>query len=103
MLEKIKSNNHHQPHLLFQGDLQNNDGDFYLFVNGRTMNVGKAFLDAFLIMYKSHWVFNLTYDSSLTKFYNFIEKVIFKRDVRLQSPTSATLFADLERFEATNI
>ena len=54
------------------------DGQYYAVVDNKVITLGNNLIPAFDILYKRHHVFNIKYDVSLSKFYNFFDVFIYK-------------------------
>ncbi|XP_062386123.1 uncharacterized protein LOC134073154 [Sardina pilchardus] len=71
-----------QPYILAVGRVQNRIDTFYIAVDKQLIPCqAKCSLSAFDELFKSHYVFNLSYDESLVHLYTFVQTTIFNIDV----------------------
>jgi len=81
---------------MVRGDRQ----PLFLAADGLLVNLGKvSFMEAFDVLFKSHFVFNVHYALALKYFYNFFEKYIFKVKNSKALPSVSTLHVDLTNTE----
>ncbi|KAJ8333741.1 hypothetical protein SKAU_G00410600 [Synaphobranchus kaupii] len=71
-----------QPYILAVGRTKNRIDTFYIVVDKRLIPCqASSSLGAFDELFKSHYVFNLSYDESLVQLYTFIQTTIYNIDV----------------------
>lgn len=66
------------PKLLGCGEVRDEQLQYFLILDKEYIDVGKCFLKAFDILYKSYYVFNVEYPKTLDIFYNFMDHIIYK-------------------------
>lgn len=71
-----------QPYILAVGRTQNRIDTFYIAVDKQLIPCqATSSLSAFDELFKSHYVFNLSYEESLVHLYSFVQTTIFNIDV----------------------
>lgn len=58
--------------------MQDEQLQFFLVLDKEYVDLGKCFLKAFDILYKSYKVFNVDYPKNLALFYSFVDTMIYK-------------------------
>lgn len=87
-----------QPYILAVGRTQKTIDAFYIAVDKQLILCqATSSLGAFDELFKSHYVFNLSYDESLVHFYTFLQTTVYNIDVTTtdESPRVRELRAKL--------
>ncbi|XP_035809342.2 uncharacterized protein LOC118471082 [Amphiprion ocellaris] len=80
--EHLRGREGKQPYILAAGRTQNRIDTFYIVVDKQLIPCQAAnSLGAFDELFKSHYVFNLSYDESLVQLYTFVQTTIYNIDV----------------------
>ncbi|XP_026041762.1 uncharacterized protein LOC113032833 [Astatotilapia calliptera] len=79
--EHLQARDGKQPYILAVGRTQNSIDTFYIAVDKQLIPCqATSSLSAFDELFKSHYVFNLSYDESLVHLYSFVQTTIFNID-----------------------
>lgn len=80
--EHLQEREGKQPYILAVGRTQNRIDTFYIAVDKQLISFqATSSLSAFDELFKSHYVFNLSYDEALVHLYSFVQTTIFNIDV----------------------
>lgn len=82
-----------QPYLCLSGSIEEG-GTYFLVLDQKAILVGEHITIAFETLFKTFYVFNLEYDKSLIKFYNFFE-CIYTIDSKLKIPKVLELIREI--------
>ncbi|XP_049418457.1 uncharacterized protein LOC125880188 [Epinephelus fuscoguttatus] len=96
--EHLRGREGKQPYILAAGRTQNRIDTFYIVVDKQLIPCqATSSLGAFDELFKSHYVFNLSYDESLVQLYTFVQTTIYNIDVTTtdESPRDRELRAKL--------
>ncbi|XP_057711898.1 uncharacterized protein LOC130929034 isoform X1 [Corythoichthys intestinalis] len=96
--EHLRRGGGKQPYILAAGRTQNRIDTFYIVVDKRLIPCqATSSLGAFDELFKSHYVFNLSFDESLVQLYTFVQTTIYNIDVTTtdESPRIRELRAKL--------
>ncbi|XP_023810684.1 uncharacterized protein LOC111946284 isoform X2 [Oryzias latipes] len=96
--EHLQKREGKQPYILAIGQTQNKIETFYIIVDKQLIPCqATSSLGAFDELFKSHYVFNLSYEESLVQLYTFVQTTIFNIDVTTtdESPRVRELRAKL--------
>ncbi|KAL3981348.1 p24 family protein gamma-4 [Sarotherodon galilaeus] len=84
--EHLRKREGKQPYILAVGRTQNNIHQFYIVVDKHLIPCqATSSLGAFDELFKSHYVFNLSYDESLVQLYTFVQTAIYSIDATTTS------------------
>ncbi|XP_054483122.1 uncharacterized protein LOC129115999 [Anoplopoma fimbria] len=96
--EHLRGRKGQQPYILAAGRTQNKIDNFYIVVDKQLIPCqATSSLGAFDELFKSHYVFNLSYEESLVQLYTFVQTTVYNIDVTTtdESPRIRELRAKL--------
>ncbi|XP_062275601.1 uncharacterized protein LOC133997895 [Scomber scombrus] len=77
-----------QPYILAVGMTRNNIHEYYIAMDGELLPCkAKSSLSAFDELFKTHYVFGISYDQALNSMYTFVQTTIYNIDVGLSHET----------------
>ncbi|XP_055011958.1 uncharacterized protein LOC129409554 [Boleophthalmus pectinirostris] len=80
--EATSSESGRQPYILAVGTSKTNIHDYYIVLDGQLLPCkAKSSLSAFDELFKTHYVFGITYDQALNNMYTFVQTTIYNIDV----------------------
>ncbi|XP_041839022.1 uncharacterized protein LOC121655533 isoform X2 [Melanotaenia boesemani] len=82
--EVTSSDKGRQPYILAVGTSKSSIHDYYIVVDGQLLPCkAKSSLSAFDELFKTHYVFGISYDQALNNMYTFVQTTIYNIDVGL--------------------
>ena len=88
-IKKVTKSKNIQPYLVSSTFKGLNGGTYYLICDHVPIYIGRNILDAFDILIKTHYAFNLEFAAELNLFYNFITSCIM--NIGSSKPTASSL------------
>lgn len=78
--ELVRTKTQTQPFIVCKNynKFDTNESQMYIIVDDYFFECTDDFISAFDVLYKVHYVFNLKFDQSVAKFYNFFDCYIYK-------------------------
>ncbi|XP_071057842.1 uncharacterized protein [Pseudochaenichthys georgianus] len=94
--EHLRGRKGQQPYILAAGRTRNRIDTFYIVIDKRLIPCqATSSLGAFDELFKSHYVFNLSYEESLVQLYTFVQTTVFDINTTEESPRIRELRAKL--------
>ncbi|XP_034085027.1 uncharacterized protein LOC117554665 [Gymnodraco acuticeps] len=96
--EHLRGRKGQQPYILAPGRTRNRIDTFYIVIDKQLIPCqATSSLGAFDELFKSHYVFNLSYEESLVQLYTFIQTTVYNIDINTtdESPRIRELWAKL--------
>ncbi|KAI9531994.1 hypothetical protein NQZ68_036356 [Dissostichus eleginoides] len=96
--EHLRGRKGQQPYILAAGRTRNRIDTFYIVIDKRLIPFqATSSLGSFDELFKSHYVFNLSYEESLVQLYTFVQTTVYNIDINItdESPRIRELRAKL--------
>lgn len=91
-----------QPRLLAVGPCKSSISNYHIWVDGKVVPIeAQTITDAVTTLFKSHFVFDTSYDENLSAFYNYFQYYVFelKTGTVKLTPTLRQVRAMIKQFE----